>query len=107
MPHTAKRGDTKTLQWNLGRDLSSVTQARVIIKPTPTGTAAVDRNGTIVPPATNGIVSLALLTTDYAASKLYPRSDPFLVEVETSPGPLTHPDDPHAYERLYILQDMG
>jgi len=110
MSHTVKRGDTKTLQWNLGRDLTDVTTARVLIKPTPAGTAAVDRNGVIVNPPTNGIVSLALLTSDYGAGKLEvnTRDRPYYyVEIETSPGPLTHPDDAHAYERLYILQDLG
>lgn len=106
MPHSVKRGDTKTLRWNLARDLSGAT-ARVIIKAHPTATAAVDRAGTVDNPATAGIVSLALQAADYSATKLYPRSDPFLVEVETTPGPLTHPDDAHQYEHLYVGQDLG
>jgi hypothetical protein len=106
MPDTVKRGDAKTLQWNLGRDLTGVTTARVIIKATPSATAAVDRNGSIVAPATGGIVSLALLTTDYAPGKLE-ADRTYLVEIETQPGPLTHPDDDHVYERLHVLQDLG
>lgn len=107
MPHRAKRGDAKTLRWNLGRSLAGVTTARVIISPHPGATPVIDRDGTIDAPASAGIVSLALTATDYATTKLYPRDDPFLVEIETEPGPLTHPDDAHHYERLYIDPDLG
>lgn len=107
MSKSVKRGDTKTLRWNLGRDLTGVSTARVVIKPHPTATAAIDRNGTIDTPVTAGIVSLPLLTTDYSPTKLYPRSQPFLVEIETMPGPLTHPDEAHQHEHLYVLQDLG
>jgi len=107
MSHSVKRGDIKTLRWNLGRDLTGVSTARVLIKAHPTATAAIERNGTIDTPITAGIVSLALQAGDYAAGKLTPRSQPYLVEVETSPGPLTHPDDDHQYERLYVTQDLG
>jgi hypothetical protein len=110
MPHSVKRGDTKTLRWNLGRDLTGVTQARVIIKANPTATAAVDRNAVIETPVTAGIVALALIAGDYGPGKLEPQTATlpyYRVEIETSPGPLTHPDDPHQYERLYIWQDLG
>jgi hypothetical protein len=107
MPHSIKRGDTKTIRWNLGRDLTGTSQARVIIKPHPTATAALDRNGVIDTPPSAGIVSLALVAGDYGTGKLTPRAAPYLVEIETSPGPLTHPDDPHQYERLYVYQDLG
>jgi hypothetical protein len=111
MPHNIKRGDTKALQWNLGRDLTAVTTARVIIKAPGASAAAVDRNGTIVSPPTGGIVSLALQTNDYGAGKLEVTGAPdlphYLVEIETSPGPLTHPDDAHGHERLYVLTDLG
>jgi hypothetical protein len=102
--HVVKRGDTKTLRWNLGRDLSGVTTAKVIIKSDPVASPAVERNGTI-DDASGGIVSLPLATTDYGSGKLYVRPDPFLVEVETQPGPLTHPDD--GYELVYVLADLA
>lgn len=106
MPDTVKRGDAKTLRLDTGRNLTGVSTARVIISPYPGATPAVDRSGTIPDPAA-GIVTLALTTGDYGPTKLYPRKDPFLVEVETEPGPLTHPDDPHAYEKLYVLKDLA
>jgi hypothetical protein len=33
------------------------------------------------------------------------RPEPFLVEVETQPGPLTHPDD--GYELVYVMADLA
>jgi hypothetical protein len=102
--HTVKRGDTKTLRWNLGRDLSGVTEAKVIVKPDPAATPAVQRNGTI-DDAVGGIVSLPLIASDYDVGKLYVRPDPFLVEVQTQPGPLTHPDD--GYELIYVVADLA
>jgi hypothetical protein len=107
MPHSVKRGDTKTLRWNLARDLTTVAAARVIIKPNAGAAAAIDRNGTIDAPVTAGIVSLVLATGDFAAGKLEVRDDPYLVEIETTPGPLTHPDDGRKYELLYVWQDLG
>jgi hypothetical protein len=111
MPHSVKRGDTKTLRWNLGRDLTGVSTARVIIKANPAATAAVDRAGVIDTPVTAGIVSLALVAGDYGPGKLEVTNTPalpyYLVEIETTPGPLTHPDDAHVYERLYVLQDLA
>jgi hypothetical protein len=105
MAHTVKRGDAKTLRWNLGRDLTAVSIARVIIAPSPGATPAVDRNGVIDAPPTAGIVSLALAAGDYAANKLVAGKD-YYVEIETSPGPLTHPDT-GLYERLSVVQDLG
>jgi hypothetical protein len=105
MSHTVKRGDAKTLRWNLGRDLTAVSTARVIISPSPGATPVVDRNGVIDSPATAGIVSLALAAGDYAANKLVAGKE-YYVEVETSPGPLTHPDA-GLYELLLVVQDLG
>lgn len=104
MAHIVKRGDAKTLRWDLGRDLTAVSTARVIIAPEPGGTAAVDRNGAIDSPATAGIVSLTLAAGDYGAGKLVAGNE-YVVEIETSPGPLTHPDT--GYEKLRVLQDLG
>lgn len=105
MAHIVKRGDAKTLRWNLGRDLTLVSTARVIIAPSPGATAAVDRNGVIDSPATAGIVSLGLVVGDYGVGKLEAGRE-YFVEIETLPGPLTHPDEA-GYERLHVLQDLG
>ena len=104
MGHTVKRDDTKTLRWDLDRDLTTVDTARVIVAVTPGGTPVLDRDGTIDSPATDGIVSLTLATSDYGASKLEVGPQ-YLVEIETSPGPLTHPDT--GYETLRVIQDLG
>ena len=103
MPDSVKRGDTKTLRWNLGRDLTGVTDARVIISLAPGSTIVVDRNGTIEDVA-NGIVSLALLTTDYGPTKLVANRT-YSVEIETAPGTLTHPEV--GYEKLTVTPDLG
>lgn len=105
--HSVKRGDTKTLKWDLGRDLTGVTTARVIISKAAGVTPAVDRSGVIVSPATGGIVTLALAAADYGAGKLE-AGNVYLVEIETSPGPLTHPDGGAApYATLTVLADLG
>jgi hypothetical protein len=102
--NTVKRGDAKTLRWDLGRDLTGVSTARVIISPRIGATPAVDRDGVIDSPATAGIVSLALLVTDYGSTKLQ-AGQSYLVEIETMPGPLTHPEVD--YERLEVVADLG
>jgi len=103
MPISVKRGDTKTLKWNLGRDLTGVSQVRVIIAKNSDETPAVDRNGVIDTPITDGIVSLALNAGDYGTGKLEPGT--YRVEIETMPGPLTHPDS--GYETLSVIADLG
>jgi hypothetical protein len=105
MAHIVKRGDTKTLRWNLGRDLTAVVTARVIIAPEPGATPVLDRAGNIEAPATAGIVALTLDVADYAPTKLVAGTQ-YLVEIETSPGPLTHPDS-DGYETLHVVQDLG
>ena len=105
MAHTVKRGDAKTLRWNLGRDLTAVVTARVIIAESPGATPVIDRAGVVDAPPTAGIVSLALVAGDYAANKLVAGRD-YYVEIETSPGPLTHPDA-GLYEYLTVVQDLG
>lgn len=108
MPHTIKEGDARTLRWNLGRDLTGVTSARVIISVRAGDTPVVDRGATIEDPVTDGIVSLTLGPDDYGSSGLSVHgreSMTYQVEVETEPGPLTHPDD--GYETLTVLADLG
>jgi hypothetical protein len=107
MSHRVKRGDLKTLRWNLGRDLTGVTRARVVIAPHPGAAPILDRDGVVEEPPTSGLVGLELLAGDYGPGKLEPRSAHYVVEVETWPGPLTHPDDGHQYERLYVWADLG
>ena len=104
MPDSVKRGDAKTLTWNLGRDLTGVSDARVIISLSPGSTPAVDRNGVIDAPPTAGTVSLTLAPSDYAANKLV-AGRKYLVEIETLPGPLTHPEN--GYETLEVTADLG
>lgn len=109
MPHTIKEGDARTLRWNLGRDLTGVDAARVIISVRPGVTPAINRAGTIEDPATDGIVSMAITGDDYAEHKLAVPAGrdkrEFQVEIETTPGPLTHPDN--GYETLTVLADLG
>lgn len=111
MPHTVKRGDAKTLKWNLGRDLAGVTPRVIIREPAAGVAAAIDRPGAIQAPPSDGIVTLALVAGDYSPTKLRVTGSPdlpyFVVEIETTPGPLTHPDDASGYERIYVLQDLG
>lgn len=105
MPDSVKRGDAKTLKWKLGRDLTGAA-ARVIIASKAGAVPAVDRNGTITD-APGGIVSLALTAADYGVGKLE-AGNVYLVEVETTPGPLTHPDGTsEPYETLTVLADLG
>jgi hypothetical protein len=107
VPHSIKRGDAKTLQWNLGRDLSDVDSARVLIASHPGATAIIDRTAIIDDPATAGTIHVALAASDFGAGKLVARSQPYVVEIETLPGPLTHPDDARRYERLFVTQDLA
>jgi hypothetical protein len=104
MPHKVKRGDAKTIRWTLGRDLTGVSTARVIMAAEPGATPVLDRDGDIDSPPTAGIVSLTLTTGDYGAGKLE-AGNSYLVEIETAPGPLTHPDT--TYERIVVIQDLG
>lgn len=104
MAHLVKRGDAKTLRWNLGRDLTGVSTARVVMAASVGATPVLDRNGVVDSPATAGIVSLTLVAGDYGAGKLEAGKS-YRVEIETLPGPLTHPDT--TYETLVVLQDLG
>jgi hypothetical protein len=107
MSHYVKHGDVRTLTFNLGRNLTGVTQQRVVIRSDRKATVAVDRNGTIVGNATDGIVALALASGDYVAGKLDPSPYPYWVEIETQPGPITHPSGiPGPYERLWVYPDL-
>lgn len=103
MAHVIKRGDLRTLRWNLERDLTGVSAARVVIADRR-GAVAVDRAGAIDAPATAGIVSLALQSGDWAAGKLAADTS-YRVEIETSPGPVTHPDS--GYEALVVVGDLA
>lgn len=102
--HIVKRGDGKTLRWDLGRDLSAVTEARVIIARRAGQTPVVDRPGVIESPAADGVVSLTLAPDDYGDG-LLEAGRTYVVEVETEPGPLTHPDS--GYEKLKVVADLG
>lgn len=111
MGHTVKRGDEKTLRWDLARDLADVTIARVIISRRPALTPVLNRNGEIEDAATGTptrrIVALTLTEDDYGVGKLEPGRT-YLVEVETTSSDgtvLTHPDD--RYEHLTVVTDLA
>lgn len=95
---SVKYGDTKTLVFNLGRDLTAVASATVHIAETIGGALAVNRAGSITD-IPNGVVQLPLLAGDYGTNKLEAGKQ-YYVEVETLPGPLTHPD---AYDKPYLI----
>jgi hypothetical protein len=107
MPDVAvKRGDAKTLVFDLGRDLAGVASATVRIAETIGGALAVSRAG-VISDVPNGIVQLGLLTSDYAVGKLEAGKQ-YYMEVETLPGPLTHPDIAgQPYLILVVLADLG
>lgn len=100
--HHIKRGDTVTLRWNLGRDLTGVTVARVIIAAEPGEVPVIDRSGVIDTPASDGVVSLGITTADYGVG-LLEAGKRYLVEVEADG--ITHPDQ--GYEQLKIIADLG
>lgn len=87
---SVKYGDTKTLVFDLDRNLTGVASATVHIAETIGGTLAVSRAAAITD-VTNGIVQLPLIVGDYGTGKLE-ANKLYYVEVETLPGPLTHPD---------------
>lgn len=91
---SVKEGDSKRLVFDLDRDLTGVTAARVVIASEPGATPAVDRSGVIETPVTGGLVSLTLAPADYGVGKLE-AGKYYKLEIETtSPsGTLTHPDD--------------
>lgn len=102
MPDLAvKYGDAKTLVFDLDRNLTAVASARVRIAETIGGALAVDRDGSITD-IPNGIVQLGLLTTDYGTNKLE-AGKLYYIEVETLPGPLTHPD---VYSKPYLIMQV-
>lgn len=103
---SVKRGDAKTLVFNLGRNLAGVASATVRIAETIGGVLAVNRAGTITD-VPNGVVQLGLLTSDYGVGKLEAGKQ-YYVEVETLPGPLTHPDvASKPYLIMQVLADLG
>lgn len=105
MPSSSKHGDLKVLKWDLGRDLTGVSSARVIFAKSVGATPVIDRNGSLDNPTpTAGIVSLQLQAGDFAADKAQADVE-YLVEIETQPGPLTHPDDD--YERHVFYSQLG
>lgn len=107
MPDVAvKRGDAKTLVFNLGRNLTGVASATVRIAETIGGVLAVNRAG-VITDVPNGIVQLGLLTSDYGVGKLEAGKQ-YYIEVETLPGPLTHPDIAgKPYLIMVVLPDLG
>lgn len=108
MAHTVKEGDARVLRWNLGRDLTGIDTARVIMSIRPGDTPALNRDGVIDSPPTAGIVSLAIDTDDFSSNGLSVHGRDhmdYLVEIELLPGPHTHPDD--GYETLTVLPDLG
>lgn len=97
MGHSIKTGDTPTLRWTLGRDITGAT-CRILIADR-TGTLVVDRQAIVEDP-TGGIVSLTLGATELPEGT-------YRVEVETTTGEiiLTHPDN--RYESIAVMPDLG
>lgn len=100
MPHTTKTGDTPTLRWTLGRDITGATPRVIIAKSGRNPETIVDRAAT-VEDATTGVVSITLTPVETSTPGSY------AVEVETTSGGvvLTHPSD--GYETLTIKAGLG
>lgn len=103
MAHNVKYGDARTLEWQLNADLTTATGVRVIISKPGKTPPIIDRAGSIVD-APTGIVSLTLSPADYGDGLLQAGMS-LSVEVEVSPGPVTHPDC--GFEELNICYDLG
>lgn len=103
---SVKYGDAKTLVFDLDRNLTGVASVTVHIAETIGGVLAVSRAG-VITDVTSGIVQFSLLVGDYGVGKLE-AGKLYYVEVETLPGPLTHPDiHGKPYLVLSVLQALG
>lgn len=100
--HYVKRGDTVTLRWNLGRDLTGVTAPRVIVAAEPGVTPVIDRSGVVDSPASDGVVSLGITIADFGTG-LLEAGKRYLVEIEADG--VTHPDS--GYEQIKVIADLG
>lgn len=99
MAHQKTRfGDAKTLRWDLERDLTAVTEARVIIENAPAGNTVLDRVATITGAAAGEIELVLNPATDYGPGKLQ-GGRWYVHKVVTTPGPITHPTE--GWGRLY------
>jgi hypothetical protein len=114
-PLSCKRGDLKTLVFDPNRDLSGVDEARVLIRAPGAVAPVINRVGTKVPPTppdTTWLVTLNLLAEDWTDPTKLEVTDPdgiphYLVEIQTTPGPLTHPDHHPRYVLMYVEPDLG
>lgn len=102
MPHLIKEGDVRTLVWNLGRDLTGVASAEVIISD-QSYNALIQRSGSIID-IPGGLVGLALTTNDWNTGVLDKGEYEYLAEVKL-PGPIRHPDQ--GYERIIVSKKTG
>ena len=93
MSDPIKRGDVVTLAWDLSPTPTGATGARVIIAKRGQ-TPIVSRAATLA----TARVSITLTALETAVAGLYQ------VEVETTPGPLTYPND--GCDTLMIEEDL-
>jgi hypothetical protein len=107
---TIKVGDTKTLRWHLGRDLTGVDEARLHVADGIGGTLVLDVAATIVEPrTTDGEVTYLLTADDFGDELLNAGASGahvYRVEIQTTDGDvvLTHPDN--GYETLIVVEDL-
>jgi len=102
---SANYGDAKPLKWDLGRDLSDVTEIRVLIAKDATSTPVVDEVVLPLGDPVDGIIQYTLdPVADFAENKLEPGE--WLVKVRTEPGPLTHPDDEDTPHNILVVLPM-
>lgn len=104
---SVKRGDAKLLRFELGRNLTGVSSVTLLLAERKTnGALLITRAGSIETAAT-GVVTFQLATDDYGTGKLV-AGQSYRGEVETQPGPLTHPDGGQfPYINLAVLADLN
>lgn len=96
--HTVKLGDTPTLQWSLGADITGAT-ARLHVAD-DNGNLIINQLATIVTPAT-GEVSYTLTGSEFTEPGVY------RVEIQTTEGAtvLTYPSA--GYNTITVEDDLG
>lgn len=103
---SVKRGDAKVLRIGLQRDLTGVSSVRLFVAEKPGQTLVLDRAGVVVDEA-SGEVTFTLTADDYGEGKLE-AGGAYIGEVQTLPGPLTHPDSATApYIELDVVADLA
>jgi hypothetical protein len=99
-------GDLKPLRWDLDRDCTDVTEARIFIAKEDTSTPVINEVITFDGPKADGIVKWTPTADDFATAKLTPGE--WLVKIRTiqASGPLTHPDDEDKPHGILVVLPM-